>query len=165
MTNAQALAPDGAIDAICHLVDEAQRLQSDVDGFTGLLTDDAVIVDFGGRRVRGRAAIRAAMEQALASPLVVVEHDGAWRNRSGPDHAHRGLTSRGFGASADPLPAPRASCGRTPAGVTAGPPASSVRCRKQEGTIMKIFVAGATGALGWQLRYPSWRQGFVEGLR
>jgi hypothetical protein len=67
-----------AVTAIHRLVADAERLQSDVDGFTGLLTDDAVIVDFGGRRVRGRAAIRLAQP----SPPVV----GAWRvnQRPGP---------------------------------------------------------------------------------
>jgi uncharacterized protein (TIGR02246 family) len=58
-----------AVAAIQHLVAEAQRLQNDLEGFTGLLTDDAVIVNFGGRRVRGREAIRDAMRAALATPL------------------------------------------------------------------------------------------------
>jgi uncharacterized protein (TIGR02246 family) len=65
-------APGAAVAAIHRVVAEAQRLQSDPDGFTDLLTDDVVIVNFGGRRVRGRAAVRTAMEQALASPLAAV---------------------------------------------------------------------------------------------
>ena len=60
------------VAAIHRLVADAERLQSDVEGFTGLLTDDAVIVNFGGRRVRGRDAIRDAMRTALESPLADV---------------------------------------------------------------------------------------------
>ncbi|RJL26453.1 SgcJ/EcaC family oxidoreductase [Bailinhaonella thermotolerans] len=65
------------IAAIERLVRDAARLQSDVDGFTGLLTEDAVIVNFGGRVVRGRAEIAEAMRQALASPLadVITENE------------------------------------------------------------------------------------------
>jgi uncharacterized protein (TIGR02246 family) len=66
------VASDAAVAAIQRVVGDAERLQSDVDGFTDLLTDDVVIVNFGGRRVRGRAAVRAAMQQALASPLADV---------------------------------------------------------------------------------------------
>jgi uncharacterized protein (TIGR02246 family) len=61
-----------AVEAIHRLVADAERQQNDLDGFTDLLTDDAVIVNFGGRRVRGRAAIRAAMARALATPLADV---------------------------------------------------------------------------------------------
>jgi len=69
----QDTAHDAAqLAAIHHLVADAERLQSDLEGFTGLLTDDAVIVNFGGRRVRGRDAIRDAMRTALASPLADV---------------------------------------------------------------------------------------------
>ena len=69
----QDTANDAAqLAAIHHLVADAERLQSDLEGFTGLLTDDAVIVNFGGRRVRGRDAIRDAMRTALASPLADV---------------------------------------------------------------------------------------------
>lgn len=64
--------PDPRLEAVRRVVTDAQRLQSDVDGFTGLLTEDVAIVNFGGRRVQGRAAVRAAMEQALASPLADV---------------------------------------------------------------------------------------------
>lgn len=63
---------DAAREAVVRVVAEAERLQSDVDGFTGLLTDDVVIVNFGGRRVQGRDAIYRAMQQALASPLADV---------------------------------------------------------------------------------------------
>ena len=72
MTTAPIPTLHDATDAIHRLVEAAERLQSDVDGFTALLTDDVVIVNFGGRRVRGRDAVRAAMEQALASPLADV---------------------------------------------------------------------------------------------
>ena len=63
---------DATHEAVVRLVADAERLQSDVDGFTGLLTDDAVIVNFGGRRVQGRDAVYRAMQQALASPLADV---------------------------------------------------------------------------------------------
>lgn len=58
--------------AVLRVVADAERLQSDVDGFVGLLTDDVVIVNFGGRRVVGRDAVRRAMQKALASPLADV---------------------------------------------------------------------------------------------
>ena len=61
-----------AVEAIHRLVADTERQQNDVDGFTALLTEDAVIVNFGGRRVRGRAAIRDAMARALATPLADV---------------------------------------------------------------------------------------------
>lgn len=67
-----ATTSDPAISAIRRLVAAAQELQSDADGFTGLLTDDAVIVNFGGRRVRGRDVIRQAMRAALATSLADV---------------------------------------------------------------------------------------------
>ena len=69
---AQTAGSTAAVTAIHRLVADAERLQSDVDGFTGLLTDDAVIVNFGGRRVRGRDAIRRAMRAALETPLADV---------------------------------------------------------------------------------------------
>ncbi|MBB4660490.1 SgcJ/EcaC family oxidoreductase [Conexibacter arvalis] len=58
-----------AVEAI---VREADRLQSDVEGFVALLTDDAAIVNFVGRRVAGRKQIRKVMGRALASPLAQV---------------------------------------------------------------------------------------------
>lgn len=61
-----------ALAAIHRLAGDAERLQTDVEGFTRLLTDDAVIVNFGGRRVRGRDAIHRAMSAALDSPLADV---------------------------------------------------------------------------------------------
>jgi uncharacterized protein (TIGR02246 family) len=66
------VASDAAVAAIRRVVADSERLQSDVDGFTDLLTDDVVIVNFGGRRVFGRTAVRTAMQQALASPLADV---------------------------------------------------------------------------------------------
>jgi uncharacterized protein (TIGR02246 family) len=58
--------------AIRGVVADTERLQNDVDGFTGLLTEDVVIVNFGGRRVRGRDRLREAMQEALATPLADV---------------------------------------------------------------------------------------------
>lgn len=52
-------------------------MQNDVEGFAGLLTSDATIVNIAGRRVVGRDQIRAAMGQALATPLaqVITRHE------------------------------------------------------------------------------------------
>lgn len=72
MEQAHDIPPDPAVAAIHRLVADAEAQQNDLDGFTGLLTDDAVIVNFGGRRVRGRAAIRDTMARALATPLADV---------------------------------------------------------------------------------------------
>lgn len=58
--------------AIREVVDKAQRLQNDLDGFTDLLTSDVVVVNFGGRRVIGRDNFRDAMRQALRTPLTDV---------------------------------------------------------------------------------------------
>ena len=63
---------DTALDAINRVVADAERQQTDLDGFTRLLPDDVVIVNFGGRRVRGREAVHEAMEHALATPLADV---------------------------------------------------------------------------------------------
>lgn len=59
-------------EALQQLVRRAQESQSDVEPFLSLHTDDAVIVNFGGRRVLGVDDLRPAMEAALASPLAAV---------------------------------------------------------------------------------------------
>ena len=61
-----------AVQDIRELVERLQVLQSEVEPFVALHTADAVIVNFGGRRVLGRDALQAAMEAALASPLAAV---------------------------------------------------------------------------------------------
>jgi uncharacterized protein (TIGR02246 family) len=61
-----------AIDAIRALVEEAATVQSDVDGFMRLLTEDVVIVNIAGRRVLGKAAMREAMSAALQTRLARV---------------------------------------------------------------------------------------------
>jgi uncharacterized protein (TIGR02246 family) len=61
-----------ATTAIRALVDEAEAHQLDPDPFLALHTDDAIVVNFGGRRVLGRAALEDAMRGALASPLAKV---------------------------------------------------------------------------------------------
>lgn len=58
--------------AIHRLVEDVQAKQSDVEPFLALHTDDTVIVNFGGRRVVGKDALRQAMRAALASPLAMV---------------------------------------------------------------------------------------------
>ena len=58
--------------AIRRLVDDVQAKQSDVEPFLALHTDETVVVNFGGRRVAGKDALRRAMTTALASPLAKV---------------------------------------------------------------------------------------------
>lgn len=58
--------------AIRQLVEDVQARQFDVEPFLALHTDDAIVVNFGGRRVLGKDALRQAMTAALASPLAEV---------------------------------------------------------------------------------------------
>jgi hypothetical protein len=51
---------------------DADRLQSDAEGFTQLLTEDVALVNFGGRRVLGRSNVHRAMRQALDTPFAHV---------------------------------------------------------------------------------------------
>jgi uncharacterized protein (TIGR02246 family) len=59
-------------DAIRRVVEEAQARQFDIEPFLALHTDDTIVVNFGGRRVTGKQALRDAMTAALASPLAKV---------------------------------------------------------------------------------------------
>ncbi|MBA2896807.1 hypothetical protein [Nonomuraea soli] len=43
--------------------------QNDVDGFTGLLTDEVSLVNFTGIRLRGRAQVKEVMARAVRTPL------------------------------------------------------------------------------------------------
>jgi uncharacterized protein (TIGR02246 family) len=58
--------------AVRGVVADTERLQSDTEGFTRLLTKDVVIVNIAGRRVQGRVNIYEAMRRALGSPLARV---------------------------------------------------------------------------------------------
>jgi uncharacterized protein (TIGR02246 family) len=60
------------IEAVRGVVEAADRLQSDADGFAGLLTPDVALVNFGGRRVLGRDNVHEAMRQALQTPMAQV---------------------------------------------------------------------------------------------
>ena len=60
------------IDAVRAVVEAADASQSDAEGFTKLLTEEIVLVNFGGRRVIGRSNLRQAMEQALETPMAQV---------------------------------------------------------------------------------------------
>jgi uncharacterized protein (TIGR02246 family) len=60
------------VATIRRLVEDAQERQFDVEPFLALHTDDTTIVNFGGRRVSGKDALREAMTAALASPLAKV---------------------------------------------------------------------------------------------
>lgn len=63
---------DADIAEIRSLVAEAQRQQAAVEPFLALHTDDVIIVNFVGRRVTGKEALRNAMTSALASSLAGV---------------------------------------------------------------------------------------------
>jgi uncharacterized protein (TIGR02246 family) len=60
------------IAAIRAVVADADTLQSDAEGFAQLLTEDVVLVNFGGRRVLGKDNVRRAMTEALKTPLANV---------------------------------------------------------------------------------------------
>ncbi|MGA6164145.1 YybH family protein [Amycolatopsis magusensis] len=59
-------------EAIRQVIANAEKHQNDLEEFVALHTADALIVNIAGRRVLGRAAIREAMAQALATPLAKV---------------------------------------------------------------------------------------------
>lgn len=63
---------DDSDQELVELVNAAQANQSDVEPFLALHTSEAVIVNFGGRRVLGARELRSVMEAALASPLADV---------------------------------------------------------------------------------------------
>ncbi|HEY9413027.1 MAG TPA: SgcJ/EcaC family oxidoreductase [Jiangellaceae bacterium] len=60
------------IAAIEQVVADTERFQNDTEGFTRLLTENAALVNYAGRRVLGRSAIHAAMTKALETPLASV---------------------------------------------------------------------------------------------
>jgi uncharacterized protein (TIGR02246 family) len=60
------------LEAIRAVVADAETLQSDADGFAQLLTEDVALVNFGGRRVLGRANVHDAMRQALETSFARV---------------------------------------------------------------------------------------------
>jgi uncharacterized protein (TIGR02246 family) len=57
------------VEAIERVVRDAEELQSDVAGFTGLLTEEVSLVNFTGIRLRGRDQVEQAMATALRTPL------------------------------------------------------------------------------------------------
>jgi uncharacterized protein (TIGR02246 family) len=61
-----------ATAAIRRLIEDVQAAQSDVEPFLARHTDGAIVVNFGGRRVLGKDALRQAMTAALATPLARV---------------------------------------------------------------------------------------------
>jgi uncharacterized protein (TIGR02246 family) len=65
-------ADEHDLDAVRRVIADLEAVQNDVEGFTRLLTGDAVIVNIAGRRVVGRDQIGSAMAQALATPLAQV---------------------------------------------------------------------------------------------
>ena len=66
------MAQDEVIVAIRSVIADADRLQSDAEGFAQLLTEDIALVNFGGRRVLGRGNVQQAMRQALETPFAQV---------------------------------------------------------------------------------------------
>jgi len=66
------MAQDQVIVAIRSVIAQADRLQSDAEGFAQLLTEDVALVNFGGRRVLGRGNVEQAMRQALETPFAQV---------------------------------------------------------------------------------------------
>jgi len=71
-TDTDTSAVTTAETAIRRLVDEVQAHQSDVEPFLARHTPEAIVVNFGGRRVLGRDALRQALEAALATPMAQV---------------------------------------------------------------------------------------------
>jgi uncharacterized protein (TIGR02246 family) len=67
-----SVAQDQEIAAIRALIADADRLQSDAEGFAQLLAEDVALVNFGGRRVLGRSNVHEAMRQALETPFAHV---------------------------------------------------------------------------------------------
>jgi uncharacterized protein (TIGR02246 family) len=63
---------DRELEAIRAVVADTEKLQSDVEGFARLLTEDVALVNFGGRRVLGRDNVRQAMREALQTPFAHV---------------------------------------------------------------------------------------------
>jgi uncharacterized protein (TIGR02246 family) len=63
---------DQEVEAIRAVIADTEALQSDADGFAGLLTEDVALVNFGGRRVLGRDNVRQAMQEALKTPFAHV---------------------------------------------------------------------------------------------
>ncbi|SNT62156.1 conserved hypothetical protein [Actinomadura meyerae] len=57
------------IEAIERVVRDAEELQNDVVGFTGLLTETVSLVNFTGIRLRGRDQVKDVMAKALRTPL------------------------------------------------------------------------------------------------
>lgn len=56
-------------EAIERVVRDAEELQSDVRGFTALLTEDVSLVNIAGIRLRGRDQVTEVMTKALRTPL------------------------------------------------------------------------------------------------
>jgi hypothetical protein len=100
-------ADDQDVEAIRAVVADTEALQSDADGFAGLLTENVALVNFGGRRVLGRDNVRQAMRQALETPSARVytktevvdvpdvragQGAGQLADRAGTDNPDRGLS-------------------------------------------------------------------------
>ena len=66
------VAQDQELAAIRAVIADADRLESDAEGFTQLLTEDVALVNFGGRRVLGRSNVHRAMREALDTPFAHV---------------------------------------------------------------------------------------------
>lgn len=104
-------AHDQEIAAIEAVIADAQTLQFDVDGYIGLLDEDVSVVNFFGRRVRGRENLRTIMREAMASPLADVRttHEVVDVRLVRPDVALAAVVKHVFDEreGADPLHADR----------------------------------------------------------
>lgn len=69
---ADTAADPEAVAAIRRLVDDVQAAQTDPEPFLALHTPEAIVVNFGGRRVLGRDALDEALTAALATPMAQV---------------------------------------------------------------------------------------------
>ncbi|MFE6718359.1 YybH family protein [Streptomyces albidoflavus] len=69
--------------AVREVAADAGKYQSDPDRFLPLHTADVEIVNFGGRRVAGREAMRAALASPLADVVTTVEIAGVRFPREG----------------------------------------------------------------------------------
>jgi uncharacterized protein (TIGR02246 family) len=70
MSNPRSRAlPEDEEKAVRELVERASAAQSDPDALIPMHTEDAVVVNFFGRRILGREAFEEAMRAALSTPL------------------------------------------------------------------------------------------------
>ena len=71
---------DAEIEAIEQVVRDAEEFQSDVVGFTALLTEEVSLVNFTGTRLRGREQVKKINDGRTGKlTFVLVKDSGTWR--------------------------------------------------------------------------------------